>query len=236
MCSRAVNGSPVETSTRSVSRLTKPGIASPTALISPAFLSSPARSVMDLIKLSGSYFDSRRSSVWPASEIRTPRIVVIATSIPAKLFAGFSGMRETFRTRFLDQGRDFVVILCDGPRTVKLCPLRVECPATNMPTLAEQTTLSPLQLRRILLPTDFSGCANYALPYAAAIARAAKAAVICVNVVEPIVPAVGYSGMAEAMPIAEMSEQMEDSAERELPDVMACEDLRGVKVEEGIVQ
>ena len=47
-------------------------------------------------------------------------------------------------------------------------------------------------------------------------------------------PAVGYSGMAEAMPIAEMSEQMEDSAERELPDVMACEDLRGVKVEEVI--
>jgi nucleotide-binding universal stress UspA family protein len=98
----------------------------------------------------------------------------------------------------------------------------------------EQPDGPVLQLRRILLPTDFSGCANYALPYAAAIARAANATVVCVNVVEPIVPAVGYSGMAEAMPIAEMSEQMEDSAERELPDVMACEDLRGVKVEEVI--
>jgi len=41
-------------------------------------------------------------------------MVVMATSIPAKLFADCSGMRETFRTRFLDQGRDFVVILCDG--------------------------------------------------------------------------------------------------------------------------
>ena len=90
------------------------------------------------------------------------------------------------------------------------------------------------QVRRILLPTDFSGCANYALPYAAAIARAVDATVICLNVVEPIVPAVGYTGMAEAMPIAEMSEQMEDSAERELPDVMRCEDLRGLKVEEVI--
>ena len=90
------------------------------------------------------------------------------------------------------------------------------------------------QVRRILLPTDFSGCANYALPYAAAIARAVDATVICVNVVEPIVPAVGYTGMGEAMPIAEMSEQMEDSAERELPDVMRCEDLRGLKVEEVI--
>ena len=60
------------------------------------------------------------------------------------------------------------------------------------------------------------------------------ATVICVNVVEPIVPAVGYTGMVEAMPIAEMSEQMEDSAERELPDVLRCEELRGVKVEEVI--
>ena len=93
---------------------------------------------------------------------------------------------------------------------------------------------TPLQVRRILLPTDFSGCANYALPYAAAIARAVDATVICVNVVEPIVPAVGYTGMAEAMPIAEMSEQMEDSAERELPDVMRCDELRGLKVEEVI--
>src|SRR5437870_11769816 len=88
------------------------------------------------------------------------------------------------------------------------------------------------QLHRILLPTDFSGCANYALPYAAAIARAANATVVCVNVVEPIVPAVGYTGMAEAMPIAEMSEQLEDSAEREMPDLLNCEELRGLRVEE----
>ena len=98
----------------------------------------------------------------------------------------------------------------------------------------EPTGAAAWQVRRILLPTDFSGCANYALPYAAAIARAVDATVICVNVVEPIVPAVGYTGMAEAMPIAEMSEQMEDSAERELPDVMRCEDLRGLRVEEVI--
>jgi nucleotide-binding universal stress UspA family protein len=101
-------------------------------------------------------------------------------------------------------------------------------------TTVEKTGVGALQVQRILLPTDFSGCANYALPYAAAIARATNATVICVNVVEPIVPAVGYTGMAEAMPIAEMSEQIEDSAERELPDVMHCEDLRGLKVEEVI--
>jgi len=78
-----------------------------------------------------------------------------------------------------------------------------------MTTLTEETGALHLQLRRILLPTDFSGCANYALPYAAAIARAVKATVICINVVEPIVPAVGYTGLAEAMPITELNEQME---------------------------
>ena len=103
-----------------------------------------------------------------------------------------------------------------------------------MTPTTDKTGAPNLQLRRILLPTDFSGCANYALPYAAAIARAANATVVCVNVVEPIVPAVGYTGMAEAMPIAEMSEQIEDSAERELPDVLSCEELRGLKVEEVI--
>jgi len=143
-------------------------------------------------------------------------------------------MRETFRTRFLDQGRDFVAILCDGQGAVKLCSLRVECPATSMTTLREETRAPALQLRRILLPTDFSGCANYALPYAAAIARAAKANIICINVVEPIVPAVGYTGLAEAMPIAEISEQLEDSAEREMPDVLGCEVLHGLDVEEVI--
>jgi nucleotide-binding universal stress UspA family protein len=107
-------------------------------------------------------------------------------------------------------------------------------PATNMTKSAEETGAPRLQLRRILLPTDFSGCANYALPYAAAIARAARATVICINVVEPIVPAVGYTGMAEAMPIAEMNEQLEDSAEREMPDLLGCDDLHGVKVEEVI--
>ena len=92
------------------------------------------------------------------------------------------------------------------------------------------------QLRRILLPTDFSGCANYALAYAAAIARATKATIVCVHVVEPIVPAVGYSGLAEPMPMADISEQLEDSAERELPQLTECEEFSGLDVEEVIVR
>ena len=91
------------------------------------------------------------------------------------------------------------------------------------------------QLHRILLPTDFSGCANYALPYAAAIARATNATIICVHVVEPVVPTVGYSGLAEPMPIADVSEQLEDSAERELPKLAECEECAGLNIEEVIV-
>ena len=104
-----------------------------------------------------------------------------------------------------------------------------------MSDAAENQHPAPLQLRKILLPTDFSGCANYALPFAAAIARATQAVVICVHVVEPIVPAVGYTGLAEPMPMAEISEQLEDSAERQLPQLAECEDLHGLKVEEVIV-
>ncbi len=89
-----------------------------------------------------------------------------------------------------------------------------------------------LQLRTILLPTDFSGCANYAVAYAAAIARAAKARIICIYVLEPMVPAVGYTGLADPLPLADISEQLEDSDERELPQVVHCEELQGLEVEE----
>ena len=92
-----------------------------------------------------------------------------------------------------------------------------------------------LRLQKILLPTDFSGCANFALPYAAAIARAAKATIVCVHVVEPVVPAVGYTGLAEPMPIADISGQLEDSAERQLPKLAECEECVGLEVEEIIV-
>src|SRR5213075_654448 len=89
-----------------------------------------------------------------------------------------------------------------------------------------------LRRRTILLPTDFSGCANYAVAYAAAIARAAKARRICIYVLEPMVPAVGYTGLADPLPLADISEQLEDSDERELPQVVHCEELQGLEVEE----
>lgn len=94
---------------------------------------------------------------------------------------------------------------------------------------------SNMQIRTILLPTDFSECGNYALQYAASLARTFKASIICVNVIEPIVPTVGYSGMTEPLPIADITEQLEDSAERELPKLAECDECAGLDVEELVV-
>ena len=92
-----------------------------------------------------------------------------------------------------------------------------------------------MQIRSILLPTDFSDCGNYALSYASSLARTFGARIVCVHVIESIVPTVGYTGMTEPLPIAEISEQLEDSAERELPKIAECEECAGLDVEELIV-
>ena len=91
-----------------------------------------------------------------------------------------------------------------------------------------------MKISSILLPTDFSDCANYALSYATSLARQFGARMICVHVVEPVVPTVGYTGITEPLPIADISEQLEDSATRELPKIAECEECSGLDVEEVI--
>src|SRR6185295_20160540 len=93
-------------------------------------------------------------------------------------------------------------------------------------------TYKTYSIRSILLPTDFSECGNYALSYAASLARTFGASIICINVIEPIVPTVGYSGMTEPLPIADITEQLEDSAERELPKLAECDECAGLDIEE----
>jgi nucleotide-binding universal stress UspA family protein len=92
-----------------------------------------------------------------------------------------------------------------------------------------------MKIRSILFPTDFSECGNYALSYAASLARTFSASIICVHVIEPMVPTVGYSGMTEPLPIGDITDQLEDSAERELPKIAECEECAGLEVEEVIV-
>src|SRR5688500_4254375 len=71
-----------------------------------------------------------------------------------------------------------------------------------------------MQIRSILPPTDFSECGNYALSYAASLARTFRASIICVHVIEPMVPTVGYSGMTEPLPIADITEQLDRKSTR----------------------
>ena len=92
-----------------------------------------------------------------------------------------------------------------------------------------------MKIRSILLPTDFSECAGHALPAAASLARIVGARIICLHVIEPLVPTVGWTPIAEPLPVADMSEQLEDSATRELPKIADCEECDGLEVEEVIV-
>lgn len=91
-----------------------------------------------------------------------------------------------------------------------------------------------MEIRSLLLPTDFSDCAQYALSYATSLARKAGATIICVHVIEPVMPTVGYTGITEALPATDISEQLEDSATRELPKIAECEECAGLDVEEVI--
>jgi nucleotide-binding universal stress UspA family protein len=89
-----------------------------------------------------------------------------------------------------------------------------------------------MNIRSILLPTDFSECAESALPYAVQMARPAGARLICLHVVEPLMPPVGYAPVAEPLPAVDISEQLQASAERELPKLAAREECAGLEVEE----
>jgi universal stress protein A len=93
-----------------------------------------------------------------------------------------------------------------------------------------------MEIRAILLPTDFSECARHAVPYAARLARLVGARVVCLHVVEPVVPAVGWTPIAEPLPVADVGEQLEDSAARELPHFARCEEFEGLDVEDVITR
>ena len=94
-----------------------------------------------------------------------------------------------------------------------------------------------MQIRSILLPTDFSECARHAVPVAAEFARLLGARVVCLHVVEPVAqPAVGWTPLAEPLPAAELGEQLEESAARDLPAFSRSEEFEGLAVEDIIAR
>lgn len=93
-----------------------------------------------------------------------------------------------------------------------------------------------MNIRSILLPTDFSHCAETALPYAAQLARQMKARLLCLHVVETVMPAVGYAAVAEPLPVTDIGGQLEETAMRELPKLGARQECAGLEVEELLVR
>jgi nucleotide-binding universal stress UspA family protein len=94
-----------------------------------------------------------------------------------------------------------------------------------------------MDVRSILLPTDFSECARHAVPVAAEFARLLGARVVCLHVVEPVVqPAVGWTPLAEPLPSAELGEQLEETAARDLPAFSRSEEFEGLEVEDVIAR
>jgi nucleotide-binding universal stress UspA family protein len=91
-----------------------------------------------------------------------------------------------------------------------------------------------MNLRTILLPTDFSECAAHAVAPAAELARQAGARLLCLHVVEPVVPAGGWAPVAEPLPLADIGDRLEDSAARELPKLARTAECAGLDVEEVI--
>jgi universal stress protein A len=89
-----------------------------------------------------------------------------------------------------------------------------------------------MQLRSILLPTDFSECAESALSYAADMARQSGARLLCLHVIEPTLPAAGFGPAVEPLATLDVTGQLEEAAGRELPRLGAREECAGLDVEE----
>jgi nucleotide-binding universal stress UspA family protein len=89
-----------------------------------------------------------------------------------------------------------------------------------------------MNIRSILLPTDFSECARYAVPVAAEFARLLGARVVCLHVVEPVVQSAGWSPLSEPMPVVEADEQLESAAALDLPAFSRSEEFAGLDVED----
>jgi nucleotide-binding universal stress UspA family protein len=68
---------------------------------------------------------------------------------------------------------------------------------------------------------------------AAEFARLLGARIVCLHVVEPVMPAVGWTPTAVGpLPVADMGEQLEQAAERELPRFAGRAEFEGLDVED----
>ena len=91
-----------------------------------------------------------------------------------------------------------------------------------------------IQLRKILVPTDFSESARHALTYAISFAREYAAEVTLLHVVEDV--AVSYASDLFPVPMAEVFNEISAYARKELAALASEVRARGVEVREVVVQ
>lgn len=91
-----------------------------------------------------------------------------------------------------------------------------------------------INLKKILVPTDFSESARHALTYGVSFAREYQAELTLLHVVETI--AVGYASDLFPVPMAEVFQEISGYAKAELSKLASEARERGVTVNEKVVQ
>jgi nucleotide-binding universal stress UspA family protein len=91
-----------------------------------------------------------------------------------------------------------------------------------------------INLKRILVPTDFSESARHALTYAVSFAREYEAEIVLLHVVENLT--VGYASDLFPVPLAEVFEEISGYAKLELGKLAAEVRAKGAQVREQVVQ
>ena len=91
-----------------------------------------------------------------------------------------------------------------------------------------------IQLKRVLVPTDFSESAHHALTYGTSFAREYKAHLVLLHVVENLT--VGYASDLFPVPMAEVFQEISGYARAELAKLAVEVREKGVEVEDQVVQ
>ena len=91
-----------------------------------------------------------------------------------------------------------------------------------------------IQIKRILVPTDFSESAKHALTYGVSFAREYKAELILVHVVETLT--VGYASDLFPVPMAEVFDEISGYAKTEIGKLAAEIRQKEVSVREMVLQ
>jgi nucleotide-binding universal stress UspA family protein len=91
-----------------------------------------------------------------------------------------------------------------------------------------------IQLKRVLVPTDFSESARHALTYGVSFAKEYRARLLLLHVVENLT--VGYASDLFPVPMAEVFQEISGYAKTELAKLAAFAGEKGIEVEEHVAQ